>query len=45
MTHVTGRLTSMIRDQLRNPAFGNRVLATVTFLLLIIYVISEKTYL
>ena len=28
--------------QLRNPTFGNRVLATFTFLLPIIYVISEK---
>ena len=30
------------RDQLRNPTFGNRVLAIFTFLLLIIYFISEK---
>ena len=42
MTHVTYRLTTKNRDQLRNPTFGNRVLATFTFLLLIIYVISEK---
>ena len=43
MTHVTSRLTTKNRDQLRNPTFGNRVLATFTFLLLIImYVISEK---
>ena len=42
MTHVTYRLTIKNRDQLRNPTFGNRVLATFTFLLLIIYVISEK---
>jgi len=34
MTHGTCRLTIKNRDQLRNPAF--------TFLLLIIYVISEK---
>jgi len=43
MTHVTYRLTTKNWDQLRNPRFGNRVLATFTFLLLIIYVISEKT--
>ena len=42
MTHVTCRLTTKNRDQLRDPTFGNRVLATFTFLLLIIYVISEK---
>jgi len=42
ITHVTCRLTTKNRDQLRNPTFGNRVLATFTFLLLIIYVISEK---
>ena len=42
MTHVTCRLTTKNRDQLRNPTFGNRVLATFTFLLLIIYVILEK---
>ena len=28
MTHVTCRLTTKNRDQLRNPTFGNRVLAT-----------------
>ena len=31
MTHVTYRLTTKNRDQLRNPTFGNRVLATFTF--------------
>ena len=34
MTHVTCRLTTKIRDQLRNPMLGNRVWATFTFLLL-----------
>jgi len=43
MTYVTCRLTAKNRDQLRNHTFGNQVLATFTFLLLIIYVISEKT--
>ena len=42
MTHVTCRLTTKNRDQLRNPTLGNRVLAIFTFLLLIIYVISDK---
>jgi len=28
MTHVTFRLTAKNRDQLRNPALGNRVWAT-----------------
>jgi len=42
MTHFTCKLTTKNRDQLRNPTLGNRVLATFTFLLLIIYVISEK---
>ena len=32
MTHVTCRLTAKNRDQLRNPALGNRVWATFTFL-------------
>jgi len=36
------RLTTKNRDQLRNPTFGNQVLATFTFILLIIYVIAEK---
>ena len=31
MTHVTCRLTTKNRDQLRNPTLGNRVLATFTF--------------
>jgi len=31
MTHVTRRLTAKNRDQLRNPALGNRVRATFTF--------------
>jgi len=31
MTHVTCRLTTKIRDQLRNPMLGNRVWATFTF--------------
>ena len=31
MTHVTCRLTAKNRDQLRNPALGNRVWATFTF--------------
>jgi len=32
MTHVTCRLTAKNRDQLRNPALGNRVWATFIFL-------------
>jgi len=32
MTHVTCRLTAKNRDQLRNPALGNRVWATFTFI-------------
>ena len=32
MTHVTCRLTSKNRDQLRNPTLGNRVWATFTFI-------------
>ena len=32
MTHVTCRLTAKNRDQLRNPALGNRVWASFTFL-------------
>jgi len=32
MTHVTCRLTTKNRDQLRNPMLGNRVWATFTFL-------------
>jgi len=32
MTHVTCRLTTKNRDQLRNPTLGNRVWATYTFL-------------
>jgi len=32
MTHVTCRLTAKNRDQLWNPALGNRVWATFTFL-------------
>ena len=32
MIHVTCRLTAKNRDQLRNPALGNRVWATFTFL-------------
>jgi len=31
MTHVTCRLTAKNRDQLRNPALGNRVRAAFTF--------------
>jgi len=31
MIHVTCRLTAKNRDQLRNPALGNRVWATFTF--------------
>ena len=31
MTHVTCRLTAKNRDQLRNPALGNRVSAIFTF--------------
>ena len=31
MTHVTCRLIAKNRDQLWNPAVGNRVLATFTF--------------
>ena len=31
MTHVTCRLTAKNRDQLRNPALGNRVWAAFTF--------------
>jgi len=33
MTHVTCRLTTKNRDQLRKPTLGNRVWATFTFLL------------
>jgi len=32
MNHVTSRLTAKNRDQLRNPTLGNRVWATLTFL-------------
>jgi len=32
MTHVTCRLTTKNRNQLRNPTLGNRVLATFTLL-------------
>jgi len=32
MTHVTCGLTAKNRDQLRNPTFGNRVLATFTLI-------------
>jgi len=32
MTHVTCWLTAKNRDQLQNPALGNRVWATFTFL-------------
>jgi len=35
MTHVTCRLTAKDRDQLRNPALGNRVRATFTLLMLL----------
>ena len=31
MIHVTCRLTDKKRDQLRNPALGNRLWATFTF--------------
>ena len=31
MIHVTCRLTATNRDELRNPALGNRVWATFTF--------------
>jgi len=34
MTHVTCRLTAKNRDQLWNPALGNRVWATFTFFIL-----------
>jgi len=34
MIHVTCRLTAKNRDQLRNPALGNRVWANVTFFML-----------
>ena len=37
MTHVTCRLTAKNRDQLRNPALGNRVWATFTFLMLALF--------
>ena len=33
MTHITCRLTSKNRDELRHPTLGNRVWATFTFLL------------
>ena len=45
MTHITCRLTTKNRDQLWNPTFGNRVLATFTFFTsdyLRFYVVSEK---
>ena len=35
MTHVTCRLTAKNRDQLRNPALGNRVWASFTFTLVV----------
>ena len=34
MTHITCRLATKNRDQLRNPRLGNRVWATFTFLIL-----------
>ena len=37
MTHVTCRLTARNRDQLRNPTLGNRVWATFTFLVHVIW--------
>ena len=43
MTYVTCRLTAKNQDQLRNHTFGNRVLATFTFLLLIISLYQKKT--
>jgi len=33
MTHITCRLTSKNRDELRHPTLGNRVWATFTFLI------------
>jgi len=39
MTHVTCRLTAKNRDQLRNPALGNRVLP-LPFIIIIIHFIS-----
>ena len=35
MTHVTCKLTAKNRDQLRNPALGNRLHVTITFFILI----------
>jgi len=40
--HLQADYQELNRDQLLNPTFGSRVLATFTLLLLIISVISEK---
>ena len=42
MTHVTCRLTTKNRDQLRNPKLGNRVLATFTFFYFWLFTLSQK---
>ena len=42
MTHVTCRLTTKNRDQLRNHTFGNRVLATFTFFYFWLLTLSQK---
>ena len=43
MTHVTCRLTAKNRDQLRDPTFGNGVLATFTFLLFRVALLLTNT--
>ena len=46
MTHVTCRLTAKNRDQLRDPALGNRIWATFTFLIVsakLIHSLSTST--
>jgi len=44
MTHVTCRLTTKNRDQLRNPALGNRVWATFTFFSFGYMLANRQTY-
>ena len=49
MTHITCRLTAKNRDQLGNPTLGNRVWATFTYFMLILFkefpsVVSEEKH-
>ena len=44
MTHVTCRLTTKNRDQLRNPTLGNRVWATFTFFSFGYMLANRQTY-